>query len=159
MVRPAIRYAFSLYGVSCRYRVMDLYQRIALERCGGGSLAPRLQWTASSGLSYRDSPRGARPHEVSLRLDRSNLRILLTGYRHKGDDIRAYVAPFTRAEFIEIHGHTAPQGARNFDSIVKLFSKVVAYDELRGELGRVRELNRSLPHPRRRRMNRRSSRL
>jgi hypothetical protein len=41
----------------------------------------RLRWTVSSDLSFRDSPRGARPHEVPLRLDRSNLRILLTGYR------------------------------------------------------------------------------
>lgn len=39
--------------------------------------------TASSGLPYRDSPLGARPHEVSLGLDRPILRILLTGYRRR----------------------------------------------------------------------------
>ena len=78
---------------------------------------------------------------------------------HKGDDVRAYVAPITRADFIEIHGHTATQGARDFDSIVKIFSKVVKYDELRGKLGRVQELNRSLAHSARRRVSRRRFRF
>ena len=36
-----------------------------------------------------DFPRGARPHEVSLRLDRSNLRILLTSFHEKATLVKA----------------------------------------------------------------------
>ncbi len=48
--------------------------------CGDGSPALRLQRIASVLCSSRDSPRGPKPHKVSLRLGRPKVRKLLTGY-------------------------------------------------------------------------------
>ena len=46
----------------------------------GGSLAPRLQWIASSGSTYRHAPWRHRPRNVSLSVGGSGVHILLTGY-------------------------------------------------------------------------------
>ncbi len=76
----------------------------------------------------------------------------------ESDDIRAYVQPLSRAQFVRIHLERCTHGPSEFDSLVQNFSAFIAHYESPPPPPQLQRLTEPPPHPAPR-MIRRSFRL